>query len=769
MKSFSRYIPKFLALAIVALATTLSFGGHAHADSYNSSNLIDNSVFLNTNAMSQSAIQSFLNNEGGALASQSFATQSNGTQSAAWIIYYTSQDVGISPQVIMATLQKEESLITDPSPSSGKYNAAMGYACSDSSPCNSAYAGFFNQVWNGSWQLRLNYERALGNNGGWTAPDGNVLAGTQYSYACASAAFNSGAGGYSTGLYSGRNVTFYDPSHTAYANITLANAATASLYCYTPHVYPGDANYYYSGSYNFVQSFISWWGAVHIPSYGWSIVSQSYGNGNNNIAATAKETLTVVAKNTGTATWTNSSNPVRLATVAPQNRVSGFYDPSWVSASRAATLTESSVAPGSNGTFTFTIQAPSAPGDYQERFSLVAENQAWFNDPGMYFDLNVTPATFGAQLVSQNFPTTVGANATANVTVVYKNTSNVTWYNSGAYPISLGTASPYNHASVFAASGWPSPARAAVMTESSVAPGSNGTFSFQIAGPITPGAYSDSFDVVAENAAWMGAPITANVLSVGTYNWQIVSQSYSTNSTTLLPGQSATLTVVAKNTGSATWTQGGSNPVRLATTYPQNRASLFATTGWISSSRPAALTETSVAPGSNGTFTFNVTAPGVINSFQEHFSLVAEGLTWFNDPGMYFEIDVPTPVYSWQIVSQSYSSNSTNLAASSSETLTVVAKNTGNTTWANSGGTPIRLATTSPRNRSSLFAANTWISPARPATTTESSVAPGSNGTFTFTVQAPSTRGVYQEHLSLVDEGVTWLNDPGMYFYINVQ
>jgi hypothetical protein len=255
MRLFSNYIPRLSATIFVALLATLVFGGHAHADSYNGSDLIDNNIFLNSTTMNQSSIQSFLNGQGGWLAAQTFATPSFGNQSAAWIINYVSQDVGINPQVIMATMQKEETLITDPSPDSSQYNYAMGYDCPDGGSCG--YTGFYNQVWNGSWQLRLNYERANGNNGSWTAPDGNVL-GSGYSYACGSSTHY-----YSTGLYPGRAVTFYDDYSNAYATITLANAATAALYCYTPHVYPGSSQEYYSGSYNFVESFISWWGTVH--------------------------------------------------------------------------------------------------------------------------------------------------------------------------------------------------------------------------------------------------------------------------------------------------------------------------------------------------------------------------------------------------------------------------------------------------------------------------------------------------------------------------
>ena len=61
------------------------------------------------------------------------------------------------------------------------------------------------------------------------------------------------------------NVTFYDPyynndpvSNGAY-NLTISNAATSALYCYTPYVGPINQTGY-SGSYNFVENFELWFG-----------------------------------------------------------------------------------------------------------------------------------------------------------------------------------------------------------------------------------------------------------------------------------------------------------------------------------------------------------------------------------------------------------------------------------------------------------------------------------------------------------------------------
>lgn len=59
-----------------------------------------------------------------------------------------------------------------------------------------------------------------------------------------------------------------------------------------------------------------------------------------------------------------------------------------------------------------------------------------------------------------------------------------------------------------------------------------------------------------------------------------------------------------------------------------------------------------------------------------------------------------------------------------------------------------------------------WLGPNRPATTTETTVTPGGIGTFTFAVRAPEVVGSYRLDLGLVLEGVTWLEDQGVYVVV---
>lgn len=386
-----RVLMVFVLVSGVSIFSTL--GAQAFTPSYNQSNLIDNPTFLDANTMSPGAIQSFLSNVGSGLASYSateacsssiapYYTHCGQNVSAAQIIYDSAQAYSINPRAIIATLQKEEGLITNPNPTTSELNFAMGYGCSDSGGCGS-YEGFFNQIDNGTWQFRADYELSSGNSWWGYSPS---------SYPC----INS-HNYYSPGLLPGNKVTFYDDSGNPYASFVLDNAATATLYCYTPHVYPGDSQYYYSGSYWFVYYFQLWFGSTQasVP-YAWSYSSQStYSDSGHAHPLTGIPTVApggtiyaqVQARNVGYQTWSQSY--LHLGTSNPDDRTSVFYDSSWINPQRPAGLVESSVAPGGIGTFNFALHAPSQTGTYREYFNLVDDGTTWLNDPGLYFQINV--------------------------------------------------------------------------------------------------------------------------------------------------------------------------------------------------------------------------------------------------------------------------------------------------------------------------------------------------------------------------------------------
>ncbi len=268
MKNIKLFILPILTLSVAFLFQTVLFPSHASAISYNYTNYpMNDSTFTASFTMSASAIQTFLQNEGSGLATFSdiencgpttganytFYTQyyhCGSSESAAQIIYDVSQAYQINPQVILATMQKEQSLITTPNPISSQLDYAMGYGCADSSNSCSV-SGFFNQVDNGTWQFRA---------------DIDLMNGISYwGYSPSSYPCNGATSYYSAPLKPGNNVTFYDSYGNAYTTFVIPNSATAALYCYTPHVFPGSSAQYYSGSYWFVYYFSIWFGSSPTP------------------------------------------------------------------------------------------------------------------------------------------------------------------------------------------------------------------------------------------------------------------------------------------------------------------------------------------------------------------------------------------------------------------------------------------------------------------------------------------------------------------------
>lgn len=228
---------------------------------------MDNSTLQASFTMTVAGIQSFLQNEGSGLASFSdiencgpttgpnytfYATyyHCGSSESAAQIVYDASQAYGINPQVILAMMQKEQSLITTPNPISSQLDYAMGYGCGDTSN-GCTVSGFFNQVDNGTWQLRA---------------DIDLIDGISYwGYSPSAYPCNGPTIFYSAALQPGNDVTFYDSYGNAYTSFVLPNAATSAFYCYTPHVFPGSSSQYYSGYYWFVYYFSIWFGGSTAP------------------------------------------------------------------------------------------------------------------------------------------------------------------------------------------------------------------------------------------------------------------------------------------------------------------------------------------------------------------------------------------------------------------------------------------------------------------------------------------------------------------------
>ncbi|NQX11288.1 hemagglutinin [Microbacteriaceae bacterium VKM Ac-2855] len=161
-------------------------------------------------------------------------------QTAAEIIAQVGSVCGVNPAVLLALLQKEQSLIGDDEPSERKYRSATGYGCPDTADCDTDYYGFFSQIYGAAWQFKR--------------------------YANPQSSFD----WYPVGERS--PIQFAPDPTCGAAPVLIENAATAGLYYYTPYqpnaaaltnLYgEGDGCSSY-GNRNFWRIFTNWFGSTH--------------------------------------------------------------------------------------------------------------------------------------------------------------------------------------------------------------------------------------------------------------------------------------------------------------------------------------------------------------------------------------------------------------------------------------------------------------------------------------------------------------------------
>lgn len=517
MRAWTMFNHKVTVLGLLLLFSGLFMAWpHAASAQYVENNLIDDNMFLNATSMNQSQIQTFLSGRGGYLARYSaYSNRDSATVPASQIIYEAAQDYGVNPQAIMAMLQKEQSLVTATNPTSSQLNFAMGYGCPDSSGCGTTYLGFYSQVDNATWQLRLNFERARGNNTWWNS---------SYSYVCRGTTRY-----YSTGLYVGRNVTFYDDYGTAYKTFTINDAATAALYCYTPHAYPGSSAEYYSGSYNFVTAFESWFGSTQ-P--GVTI--------NSSVSAGPSANYYTGMPITASATFRNTTSaPIDIGTftVAVRDQSQNNYD-----------FPLRHIVVPANGTYTYQeTQNFSQAGTYTFDVGDYRDGYGWVNSYPVS-SLISNPRSGSFQVQAAPTITTGLAVSPSNPRVGQDYTTSFSVKNNDASPVNLGT--------LFVAmrdtqnANWDLPPDTNVV----VTPGA--TYAYTKTSHFTqPGTYTMTLSNWRDGAGWndtfpqsdnnVSRSVTLNVLPSPT-----VIQGLSGSTSDLHVGQMNTLSFQIKNYGS---------------------------------------------------------------------------------------------------------------------------------------------------------------------------------------------------------------------------
>jgi hypothetical protein len=296
---YSFILGTILAIGITSLNTPL-----ASAAYFNQNRIIDDVIFDNSASMTAAEINNFLNsfpnscispNSGFAAILPTGYNPTNGFSyggyvSAGEVIKQAAVVYGINPQVLLATLQKEQSLVAGgagfcENGGMNKYAAAVGYGCPDSGgsynysgvslyrrngtvmntvngTCvnSAAKAGFSQQVIRAAWLFKFAEQRSKGNlnwavvNGSWNNSDD-----PQSCY----------SGPMTEGIYqvcpSGTAVYYSGVTNIDGVAVHMDSGGTAALYWYTPH---------FHGNQSFSDLFTSWFGnptmssAIKSPSSG---------------------------------------------------------------------------------------------------------------------------------------------------------------------------------------------------------------------------------------------------------------------------------------------------------------------------------------------------------------------------------------------------------------------------------------------------------------------------------------------------------------------
>jgi hypothetical protein len=109
---------------------------------------------------------------------------------------------------------------------------------------------------------------------------------------------------------------------------------------------------------------------------------------------------------------------------------------------------------------------------------------------------------------------------------------------------------------------------------------------------------------------------------------------------TVAPGEEFEMWVEYKNTGTIPWLKDVPAKIRLGTSGPRDRDSLFQDGSWLSNNRLSALNK-DILPGSIGRFTFKMKAPSRAGTYREYVEPVAEFSEWVGpDWGVYWDITV---------------------------------------------------------------------------------------------------------------------------------
>ncbi len=204
-----RRINAFLMIVALFAGQIPSFTVHAQQTElipgFDPNRVLEDGDVFDVNGMSYSRLVDFLHSKGG-LADVRLADIDGVPKTAPEIIWRVANSYKLNPKYLLALIQKEQSLVEDPSPSAAQLDWATGFAicdnCSKNDPSLQEFKGFASQL---EWAAKQHREKYLQ----------QLLANGQ--------------------TRSGKAVG--KAMNVDGMTVTPANNATAMLYSYTPHLH----------------------------------------------------------------------------------------------------------------------------------------------------------------------------------------------------------------------------------------------------------------------------------------------------------------------------------------------------------------------------------------------------------------------------------------------------------------------------------------------------------------------------------------------------
>lgn len=326
-------------------------------------------------------------------------------------------------------------------------------------------------------------------------------------------------------------------------------------------------------------------------------------------------TVHVTVRNTGASAWTNIDD----------YKLGAVKDSDAFAANSQLLSDGETVASGQVKIFTFTMKAPTQPGTYTTDWQML-HGTKWFDTAALLKKTVTVTNGDNAAFVSTDIPNTMIAGQTYTVKITVRNTGKFAWTAANRYKLgAVGETDP------FAAS------RIYLSATESINVNSTKVFTFTMKAPETAGTYVTDWRMLQERTTWFGPVLVSKTVTVeaapeepaaGSIKVSLIQATTlpedeqgakivnTTIPSVMLAGQSYTVSVTVKNTGSQVWT--AAQGFKL---IPLADSALFTSVQTLD-------VNDTIAPGQEKTFTFVMSAPTTTGIYNADWQMGQDGISW---------------------------------------------------------------------------------------------------------------------------------------------